>query len=166
LYLAFAKDGTHVLTLSYQIIRDLLHSVSPLQDTRPIAPQKGYLPGTTREIKRAMRLGGGKMGDTGLTSSLDVDCDIREQGVRGAGRLAGEDAVSFGGHETARRWYHRLISGTSHSRPRFRQPCKRCTTLSDKENSTMRSSSVARTTSHGELRVCKVACTGVYVVWP
>ncbi len=39
-------------------------------------------------------MGGGKMDGSGMMKSLDVDADVREAGVRGAGRLAGEDAVS------------------------------------------------------------------------
>jgi hypothetical protein len=40
-------------------------------------------------------MGGGKIDGNGLMKSLDVDSDVRESGVRGAGRLAGEDAVSL-----------------------------------------------------------------------
>lgn len=79
----------------WMIIRDVLHSTSPLSTQTPIHPQHGYLPGTTRELKRALRMGGGKIDGNGLMKSLDVDSDVRESGVRGAGRLAGEDAAKI-----------------------------------------------------------------------
>ncbi|KAJ9115295.1 hypothetical protein QFC20_001162 [Naganishia adeliensis] len=83
-------------------IKQVLEHVNPLRPSTATGStfRSAYLPDTSKEIDRLQRLHGTSdtafaydtATGTGVAMSLDLDSNLREKGVRGAGRWAGTDA--------------------------------------------------------------------------
>lgn len=91
-----------VLSVYVQAIKQVLENVNPLRPPTASAStfRSSYLPDTAKEIERLHRLHGTAetifayhtTTGTGVALSLDLDSNLREKGVRGAGQWAGTDA--------------------------------------------------------------------------
>ncbi|GHJ85979.1 hypothetical protein NliqN6_2381 [Naganishia liquefaciens] len=83
-------------------IKQVLENVNPLRPPTGSAStfRSTYLPDTAKEIERLQRLHGTSeitfaydtASGTGVALSLDLDSNLREKGIRGAGQWAGRDA--------------------------------------------------------------------------
>lgn len=97
-----------IVSLVRQAIKQVLEHVNPLRPSTATGStfRSAYLPDTSKEIDRLQRLHGTSdtaftyqaASGTGVAMSLDLDSNLREKGVRGAGRWAGTDASR---HENA-----------------------------------------------------------------
>lgn len=97
------KSAHGVVLFDYvQAIKQVLENANPLRAPTASAStfRSSYLPDTAKEIERLQRRHGTAettftyhaATGTGVALSLDLDSNLREKGVRGAGQWAGTDA--------------------------------------------------------------------------